>query len=68
MLLRKWYDLLVENKDELARIMTAESGKPVPEAAGEVAYGFGFVEWFSEEARRIHVRRSLIHKLLLLFY
>ncbi|KAF4532905.1 hypothetical protein B566_EDAN001509 [Ephemera danica] len=53
-LLRKWYNLLVENKDELAKIMTAESGKPIGEAATEVAYGNGFVEWFSEEARRIH--------------
>ncbi|CAB3361473.1 Hypothetical predicted protein [Cloeon dipterum] len=52
-LLRKWYNLLEDNKDEIARIMTAESGKPLSEAAGEVAYANGFIDWFSEEARRI---------------
>lgn len=52
-LLRKWYDLLVENSDELADIVTAEAGKPKMESSGEVAYGNSFVEWFSEEARRI---------------
>ncbi|XP_065352458.1 succinate-semialdehyde dehydrogenase [NADP(+)] GabD isoform X2 [Cloeon dipterum] len=52
-LLRKWYNLLEDNKDEIAQIMTAESGKPLSEAAGEVAYANGFIDWFSEEARRI---------------
>jgi len=54
--------LLEENKDEIARIMTAESGKPLAEAAGEVSYGNGFIEWYSEEARRIHVRFYLKFK------
>lgn len=52
-LLRKWYNLLVENAEGLAKIMTAESGKPLVEARDEVAYGNSFVEWFAEEARRI---------------
>lgn len=51
--LRKWYDLMVKNSEELANIMTLESGKPMIEARGEVAYGNSFIEWFSEEARRI---------------
>lgn len=52
-ILRKWYDLLVANSESIAKIMTAESGKPLIEANGEVVYGNSFVEWFSEEARRI---------------
>lgn len=51
--LKRWFDLLVENEDSIARIMTTESGKPLQEAKGEMAYGNSFVEWFSEEARRI---------------
>ncbi|KAM6453561.1 succinate-semialdehyde dehydrogenase, mitochondrial [Liasis olivaceus] len=53
-LLRKWYDLLIKNKDELARIITAENGKPLKEAQGEVLYAASFLEWFAEEARRIY--------------
>lgn len=52
--LRKWFDLLMANQDDLGRIMTAEQGKPLPEAKGEVAYGASFVEWFAEEAKRIN--------------
>lgn len=52
-LLRKWYNLLVENQDSLAKLMTAESGKPLAEALGEVNYGNSFVEWFSEQARNV---------------
>lgn len=52
--LRKWYDLLMANQEDLGRIMTAEQGKPFPEAKGEVAYGASFVEWFAEEAKRIN--------------
>uniref|UniRef100_A0A6M2DFR9 Putative formyltetrahydrofolate dehydrogenase n=1 Tax=Xenopsylla cheopis TaxID=163159 RepID=A0A6M2DFR9_XENCH len=52
-LLRRWYDLMQENKQQLAEIMTSESGKPISEALGEVNYGNSFVEWFSEQARRI---------------
>ena len=53
-ILRKWYDLLMANQDDLGRLMTAEQGKPLPEAKGEVAYGASFVEWFAEEAKRIN--------------
>ncbi|XP_050433262.1 succinate-semialdehyde dehydrogenase, mitochondrial [Adelges cooleyi] len=51
-LLRNWYNILVDNKEYLAEIVTAEAGKPLAESLGEVAYGNSFVEWFSEEARR----------------
>jgi len=53
-LLRRWYDLLVQHQDDLARIMTAEQGKPLAEARGEVAYGASFVEWFAEQAKRVN--------------
>ena len=53
-LLEKWYQLIVENADDLATIMTAEQGKPLAEAKGEVIYGASFVKWFAEEARRIY--------------
>ncbi|KAJ3641197.1 hypothetical protein Zmor_027712 [Zophobas morio] len=52
-LLRKWFDLLVQNHENLAQIITAEAGKPLIESRGEVAYGNSFIEFFSEEARRI---------------
>lgn len=52
-LLRKWFDLIVANADDLAAIMTAEQGKPLAEAKGEVLYGASFVEWFAEEAKRV---------------
>lgn len=52
-LLRRWYDKLVENTEALAEIITTEAGKPLGEARGEVGYGNSFVEWFSEEARRV---------------
>ncbi len=53
-ILRKWFDLLMANQDDLGRIMTAEQGKPFAEAKGEVAYGASFVEWFAEEAKRVN--------------
>jgi succinate-semialdehyde dehydrogenase / glutarate-semialdehyde dehydrogenase len=53
-ILRKWYDLMVENADDLAAILTAEMGKPLAEAKGEVLYGASFVEWFGEEAKRTY--------------
>ena len=53
-ILRKWFDLLIANQDDLGRLMTAEQGKPLPEAKGEVAYGASFVEWFAEEAKRVN--------------
>jgi len=53
-ILRRWFDLIIANKDDLAAIMTAEQGKPLAESAGEVAYGASFIEWFGEEAKRIY--------------
>jgi len=53
-LLRKWFDLLMANQEDLARLMTAENGKPITESRGEVAYGASFVEWFAEEAKRVN--------------
>jgi succinate-semialdehyde dehydrogenase/glutarate-semialdehyde dehydrogenase len=53
-ILRRWYDLIVENADDLAAILTAEQGKPFAEARGEILYGAGFVEWYAEEAKRIY--------------
>ncbi|WP_249694528.1 NAD-dependent succinate-semialdehyde dehydrogenase [Stappia sp. WLB 29] len=52
--LRRWFDLMVENADDLATILTAEMGKPWPEARGEILYGASFIEWFAEEAKRIY--------------
>ena len=51
--MRRWYDLIVANADDLALLMTAEQGKPLAEAKGEVAYGASFIEWFAEEAKRV---------------
>ena len=53
-LLRRWFDLMMENQEDLARILTAEQGKPLAEARGEIAYGASYVEWFSEEAKRVY--------------
>jgi len=53
-ILMKWFHLLHQHADDLARIMTAEQGKPLAEAKGEVVYGASFVEWFAEEAKRIY--------------
>jgi succinate-semialdehyde dehydrogenase/glutarate-semialdehyde dehydrogenase len=53
-ILRRWHDLMVENADDLATILTAEMGKPWPEARGEILYGASFIEWFAEEAKRIY--------------
>jgi succinate-semialdehyde dehydrogenase/glutarate-semialdehyde dehydrogenase len=52
--LRRWFELMMENQDDLAKILTAEMGKPLAEAKGEIAYGASFVEWFAEEAKRIY--------------
>ena len=52
--LRRWFDLMVENADDLATILTAEMGKPFAEARGEILYGASFIEWFAEEAKRIY--------------
>lgn len=53
-ILRRWHDLLIENADDLATILTAEMGKPWAEARGEILYGASFIEWFAEEAKRIY--------------
>jgi len=53
-ILRKWFDLMVANADDLAAILTAEQGKPLAEAKGEVLYGASFIEWFAEEAKRVY--------------
>jgi succinate-semialdehyde dehydrogenase / glutarate-semialdehyde dehydrogenase len=52
--LRRWYQLMMENQDDLARLMTTEQGKPLAESRGEVAYAAGFLEWFGEEAKRVY--------------
>lgn len=52
-IMRKWFDLILENTQDLAKLMTLEQGKPLAEAAGEVVYGASFVEWFAEEAKRV---------------
>ncbi|XP_048882842.1 succinate-semialdehyde dehydrogenase, mitochondrial isoform X1 [Brienomyrus brachyistius] len=52
--LRKWYDLLTQHKEDLAKLITAECGKPMKESLGEIAYSASFLEWFSEEARRVY--------------
>ncbi|MBK7530332.1 NAD-dependent succinate-semialdehyde dehydrogenase [Piscinibacter sp.] len=53
-ILMKWFHLLHQHADDLARIMTAEQGKPLAEAKGEVGYGASFIDWFAEEARRVY--------------
>lgn len=53
-LLRRWFELMIENKDDLAEILTLEQGKPLSEAKGEIVYGASFVEWFAEETRRVY--------------
>ena len=53
-ILRKWYELILENQEDLAVIMTTEQGKPLAESRGEVVYSAAFVEWFAEEAKRIY--------------
>ncbi len=53
-ILRRWHDLMLEHKEDLARLMTAEQGKPVQESRGEIAYGASYFEWFAEEAKRVY--------------
>ena len=53
-ILRRWYELMLANQEDLARIMTAEQGKPLAEARGEIAYAAGFIEWFGEEGKRLY--------------
>ncbi|MET4707445.1 acyl-CoA reductase-like NAD-dependent aldehyde dehydrogenase [Endozoicomonas sp. NE43] len=53
-LLRRWHDLMLEHQDDLATLMTAEQGKPLPQAKGEVVYGASYLEWFAEEGKRAY--------------
>ncbi|MEQ8502762.1 MAG: NADP-dependent succinate-semialdehyde dehydrogenase [Sneathiellaceae bacterium] len=53
-ILRRWFDLMMENQDDLAVLMTAEQGKPLAEAKGEIAYAASFIEWFAEEGKRLY--------------
>jgi succinate-semialdehyde dehydrogenase/glutarate-semialdehyde dehydrogenase len=53
-ILRRWYELMMEHQEDLATILTAEMGKPLAEAKGEIAYGASFIEWFAEEAKRVY--------------
>ena len=53
-LIRRWYELILENADDLARILTAEQGKPLAEAKGEIVANAAYLEWFAEEAKRVY--------------
>src|SRR5918911_717570 len=53
-ILRKWFDLMLANTEDLAQLMTAEQGKPLAESRGEIAYSGSFIEWFAEEGKRIY--------------
>ena len=53
-LLRNWFNLMMQHQDNLGRLLTLEQGKPLAEAKGEIAYGAAFIEWFSEEAKRVY--------------
>ncbi|MEX2494905.1 MAG: NAD-dependent succinate-semialdehyde dehydrogenase [Woeseia sp.] len=53
-IMRKWFNLMMEHQEDLARIMTAEQGKPLAESRGEIAYGASYIEWFAEEAKRVY--------------
>lgn len=53
-LMRKWFDLMMQHQEDLGRILTLEQGKPLAEAKGEIAYGASFIEWFSEEGKRVY--------------
>src|SRR5262250_3867554 len=52
--LRKWFNLMMENQEDLAQLMTAEQGKPLTESRGEIAYSGSFIEWFAEEGKRVY--------------
>ncbi len=53
-IMKRWFDLIMDNQEDLAQIMTAEQGKPLTESRGEIAYAASFVEWFGEEAKRVY--------------
>src|SRR3954469_2131019 len=54
LVMRRWFDLMIANQEDLAQLMTAEQGKPITESRGEVAYAASFLEWFGEEAKRVY--------------
>ncbi|MGE6632034.1 NAD-dependent succinate-semialdehyde dehydrogenase [Bacillus sp. NPDC077027] len=60
-LIRKWFELIIENKEKLAKLITEENGKPYQEALGEVVYAAGYIEWYAEEAKRIYGRTIPSH-------
>ena len=53
-ILRRWFELMLEHQEDLARILTLEQGKPLSESRGEIGYGASFIEWFAEEGKRIY--------------
>ena len=57
--MRRWYELIMQNQEDLAQILTAEQGKPLAESRGEIAYGANYIEWFGEEAKEPTVIPSL---------
>lgn len=61
-MLRAWFDLIVKNADDLAALLTAEQGKPLAEARGEIIYGANFIEWYAEESKRIYGDTIPSHK------
>lgn len=60
-IIRKWFDLMIEQKERLAKIITEENGKPYQEALGEIVYAAGYIEWYAEEAKRIYGRTIPSH-------
>lgn len=62
LILRRWFELMLENQDDLATILTSEQGKPLAEAKGEIAYAASFIEWFAEEAKRTYGETIPSHK------
>ena len=60
-IIRKWFDLMIEHKERLAKIITEENGKPYQEALGEIVYAAGYIEWYAEEAKRIYGRTIPSH-------
>ena len=63
-IMRKWYDLSVAKQDELAKVLTLENGKPLKEAVGEIIYSNDYIEFYAEEAKRIHVRMSVLFNIV----
>lgn len=69
-LMRKWFELIMANQEDLAQIMTAEQGKPLAETRGEIAYGASFIEWFAEEGKRVYgdvIPTNLSNRRILVF-